>query len=152
MTGQSPGPPDAEDLAHARRFAVAVAEHVSASRSGPLPESRPDALKSGWGFYDLVGLISSDTLLRLLMPEPKPDPVKCDQCRWCVCECPMDNIILQSYPVLGHRCIRCYRCLIGCPQKAFGANWRFADPFLLFLYNATFMRWFGDLEPGEQIY
>jgi ferredoxin len=199
MTGQSPGHPNAEDLTHARRFAVALAEHVSASRSGPLSESRPDALKPGWGLYDLMGLTSSDTMLRLLMPEPKLDPVKCDQCRWCVCECPMDNItlrplnrfgttqaqgrllrqpfdktqdraqgrplrqvhperrrgaqgrLLQSYPVLGDQCIRCYRCLTGCPRKAFDANWRFADPFLLFLYNATFMRWFGDLEPVEKI-
>jgi Fe-S-cluster-containing hydrogenase component 2 len=63
----------------------------------------------------------------------------------------MDNIALQPYPALGERCIRCYRCLTGCPQKAFGADWRAADPFLRFLYNATSMRWFGDLEPGEQI-
>jgi hypothetical protein len=46
---------------------------------------------------------------------------------------------------------RCYRCLTSCPQEAFGANWWFAAPFLLLLYNATFMRWFGDLEPGEKI-
>jgi flavodoxin/ferredoxin len=183
MTGQFPGRPNAEDLTRARRFAVAVAEHVSAGRSGPLPESRPDARKPRWGFYDLMGLASRDTLSRLLMPEPKPDPVKCDQCRWCVNECPMDNIALrraqgrllrqpfggvhpersrgaqdraqggplQSYPVLGDQCIRCYRCLTGCPQKAFETSWRFADPFLLFLYNATFMRWFGGLGPGEQI-
>ena len=167
MIGQSPGHPDAKDLTRARRFAVAVAKHVSAGRSGPLPERRPDALKPGWGFYELVGLISSDTLLRLMTPEPKPDPLKCDQCRWCVYECPMDNItlrqpfdktqdraqcrLLQSHTVLGDQCIRCYRCLTGCPQKAFDANWRLADPFLLFLHNATFMLWFGDLEPGEKI-
>jgi len=186
MTGQSPSHPNAEDLTRARHFAVAVAEHVAAGRSGPLPESRPDALKPRRGFYEFLGLISSDILLRLVMPEPKLDPVKCDQCRrcrWCVCECPMDNItlrpldpstspstssgqcsgqsglgttqapgrLLQSYPVLGDECIRCYRCLTGCPQKAFDANWWFAAPFLLLLYNATFMRWFGDLEPGEKI-
>jgi hypothetical protein len=31
-------------------------------------------------------------------------------------------------------------------------NWRFADPFLMLLYNAKLMRWFGDLKPGEQVY
>lgn len=152
MIGQFPGRPNAQDLTQSRRFALAVAEHVSVGRSGPLPESRPDALAPGRGLYDLLGLMSSDIMLRLLLPEPKPEPGKCDQCRWCVRQCPMDNIALQPHPVLGDRCIRCYHCLTGCPQKAFGADWRFADPFLLFLYNAAFMRWFGDLKPGEQIY
>jgi flavodoxin/ferredoxin len=168
MTGQFPDRPNADDLTQARRFAVAVAEHVSARRPGPLPESRADALKRGWSFYDYLGLVSQDAVLRLLMPEPKLDPVKCDQCQWCIHECAMDNIALrpigglgttqakgrppQSYPVLGDQCIRCYRCLTGCPQKAFDANWRLADPFLLLLYNATLMRWCGDLEAGEQIY
>ena len=183
MTGQFPGRPNAQDLNQARRFAVAVAEHVSACRAGPLPESRPDALKPRWGFYDLIGLVISDILVRILMPEPKPDPAKCDRCRWCVRECPMHNIALgpsdpstssgQSglgkkwaqdrflrqaqdrfllpYPVLGDQCIRCYRCLTGCPQKAYDANWRLADPFLLYLYSAALMRWLGDLSPGEQI-
>jgi flavodoxin/ferredoxin len=152
MTGQFVARPNEDDFTRARQFALAVAEHMSMNRNDPLLNSRPDALKSGLGFYDLMGLALSDKLLRLMMPEPKPDPVKCDQCRWCVVECPMGNISLHSYPVLGDRCIRCYHCLIGCPQKAFNADWRFADPLLRFLYNATFMRWFGDLKPGEEIY
>jgi ferredoxin len=152
MTGQFPGRPDVEDLTRARGFALSVAEHVSASHSGLLPEGRPDALKPGWGFYESMALAISDRLLRFVMPEPKPDRVKCDQCRWCVDECPMDNITLESRPVLGERCIRCYRCLTGCPQEAFEVNWRFVDPFLMLLYNAKLMRWFGDLKPGEQVY
>lgn len=157
MTGQFAGHPDAKDLARARRFAAALAELASAGRSGPLPGSRPDALRHGRGFYDLLGMVSSDSLLRLLMPEPQVDPLKCDQCQWCICACPMDNITLeclstaQSYPVLGERCIRCYRCLTTCPSNALDVDWRFADRFLLLFYNATFMRRFGELEPGEQI-
>jgi flavodoxin/Fe-S-cluster-containing hydrogenase component 2 len=152
MIGQFPGRPNGNDLEEARRFAIAVAEHVSAGCAGTLSESRTVALKSVWGFYELLGLTSSDKILRLLMPEPQPDPIKCDQCRWCEEECPMDNITIHSYPLLGDQCIRCYRCLTGCPQRAFEVNWQFADPILQVLYNQNLMRWFGDLRPGEKIY
>jgi ferredoxin/flavodoxin len=157
MTGRFPGRPNAEDLARAQRFAAALVERLSAGRSGPLPENRPGTPQPGWGFYRLVGAAGSDRLLRALMPEPRLDPARCDRCRWCVDECPTDNISLgrlpsePSYPSLGARCIRCYRCLTGCPRQAFSADWRLADPFLLLLYNRAFLRWFGDLEPGERI-
>jgi flavodoxin/NAD-dependent dihydropyrimidine dehydrogenase PreA subunit len=152
MVGQFPGRPCEVDLNHARDFTKALVDHVSKNRKGPLSESRPDALKLGLGIYDLMGWIISDEVSRILMPEPKADPVKCDKCRWCVLECPMDNIIMDKLPILGDRCIRCYHCMIGCPQDAFDADWRFADPFLMLLYNATFMRWFGDLKPNDQLY
>ena len=152
LLGRFPGRPNAQDLEYARRFAVAVAEHVSAGRSDPFAESRPDVLRPGWGFYDWAALINVDPVLRLLLPEPKPDPTRCNQCRWCVYECPMHNITLQPHPVLGGQCIRCYRCLAGCPHKAFRADWRFGNLAVLSLYNTAFERWFGDLEPGEQIY
>jgi ferredoxin/flavodoxin len=152
MVGQFPGRPNEEDLSHARFLAKALTEHVSQNRKGPLLESRPEALKLGLGFYEFMGRAISDKVLRFMMPEPKPDLEKCDQCRWCVLECPMDNITLEKVPILGDRCIRCYHCLNGCPRNALDADWRFADPFLAFLYNATFMRWFGDLKPGDQIH
>ena len=64
----------------------------------------------------------------------------------------MDNIGLEPYPVLDNQCIRCYRCLTGCPQEAFAADWRFGNLATWSLYNTAFERWFGDLEPGERIY
>lgn len=152
LTGRMPNRPNAEDLAAARRFAAAVGEHVSAGRSGPVAASRPDALKPRWGFYDFVALLSTDGLLRLLLPEPKLDATRCNQCKWCMYECPMHNIALQPHPILGKRCIRCYRCLTGCPQQAFHADWRLGNLAILSFYNTTFERWFGDLEPGESIY
>lgn len=152
MVGRFTGRPNRNDLDKAKKFIISIVEHVSAGKEFPLPESRTETLKSHWDFYGIVGLISTDSMLQFLMPEPVPDPTKCDQCRWCVEECPIDNITLNSYPNLAKRCIRCYRCLTGCPRQAFEAKWRFADPFLNALYNPTFMRWFGDLEPGEEIY
>jgi flavodoxin/NAD-dependent dihydropyrimidine dehydrogenase PreA subunit len=152
MVGRFPDHPNADDLDRARDFALAVAEHVSADRYGPLPESRPDALKPGWGLYDFAAFFTTDGAMRLVLSEPIADPAKCDYCQWCVHECPMDNITLQPKPVLGNKCIRCYRCLTGCPQKAFSANWLVGNLYLKALYNSTFTRWFGDVNPDEQIY
>ena len=152
LHGRMPGRPNAADLAQAREFAAAVLVHVTAGRAGPMAESRPDALKPRWGFYDGVALISTDAVLRRLLPQPKLDPARCNQCGWCVYECPTHTITLQPYPVLGARCIRCYRCLTGCPQQAFRADWRIGNLITWALYNTTFERWFGDLEPGEPIY
>jgi len=149
LYGRFPGRPSQEELESARGFAASLAEHVELGRTYPLPESRPDALRRGWGFYDLVGVALKDPLLRLLGPKPKLDEDLCDQCQWCVKECPMDNISMHAYPVLGNRCIRCYRCLTGCPRGALHANWRFIDPIVAFLYSVTLERWFGDVERSE---
>lgn len=152
LIGRFPNRPNVEDLTHAHRFALAVAEHISAGRPGLVAGSRPDTLRSQGRFYNLVGLISTDRFLRFLMPEPQLDSTRCDQCQWCVYECPMHNITLQPYPVLGKQCIRCYRCLTGCPQKAFEVDWWLANPAILSFYNTKFERWFGDLEHGEAFY
>lgn len=152
LIGRMPGRPNAEDLARARRFAIAVAEHVSAGGPDPVAESCPDVLRPRWGFYDLVALLSTDGFLRRVLPEPKLNKTRCNQCQWCVYECPMHNITLQPYPVLGNQCIRCYRCLTGCPQHAFAADWSIGNLAVLSFYNTTFERWFGDLEPDERIY
>lgn len=152
LIGRMPGRPNAEDLAAARRFAAAVAEHVATGRSGPLAESRPDAFRPRQGFYDLVALLSTDGFLRRVLPEPRLDAARCNQCRWCVYECPMHNITLAPYPILGDDCIRCYRCLAGCPQQAFDADWKLGNLAILAFYNTAFERWFGDLKPGERIY
>lgn len=152
LRGRMPNRPDAEDLAQARRFATALSKHVSAGCPGPLAESRPDAFRPGGGYYDLVAAISTDGFLRRMLPEPKANPARCNGCQWCVAACPMHNITLQPTPHLGDDCIRCYRCLTGCPQQAFEADWRFGNLAVWAFYNTTFERWFGDLKPGERIY
>jgi flavodoxin/ferredoxin len=152
LIGRMPNRPNAEDLAHARSFAIAVAEHISAGRSGLVAGSRADTFRPNGRFYNLAALLSTDSFLRLTLPEPKPDATRCNQCKWCVYECPMHNITLQPFPLLGQHCIRCYRCLTGCPQQAFDADWRLGNLAALSLYNIPFERWFGDLEPEERIY
>ncbi len=152
LWGRFPDRPGADDFSQAQRFATAILEHVSAGHSGAVAESRPDTFKPRGGFYDFVAFISTDGFLRLMLPEPKPDPSRCNQCQWCVYECPMHNITLHPYPILGDHCIRCYRCLVGCPQKAFDADWRLGNLAILSFYNTTFERWFGDLKADERIY
>lgn len=152
MKGQFPGRPNEVDLDQGRRFATGIADYLSNGYAGPHLNGYANLLQKKWGFYELVSMSSSDHMLRRLMPEPKPIPARCDHCLLCVDQCPVDNINVVKRPVLGDRCIRCYRCLTVCPQQAFKADWRYADPFLQFLYNPLFMRWFGDLKAGEQIY
>jgi flavodoxin/Fe-S-cluster-containing hydrogenase component 2 len=150
--GRYPGRPNADDLIRAQRFAINVAEHIASGIPGPVSESRSDALKQGWGLYDFEGMFVLDPLIRLVLPKPKLDLSKCDNCQWCVYECPVNNIIMNKIPKLGGRCIRCYRCLTGCPQKAFSVRWLLGNTVLLSLHNTIFERWFGDLDYDEEIY
>lgn len=150
--GRYPGRPDAKDAARVRDSALAVAEHVSTGRPGPVPESRQDALEHGRGFYDFLGLAATYRVIRLMLPETRIDDAKCDRCGWCVQACPADNIALEPQPVLDGDCIRCYRCLSGCPRDVFDATWWYANLGHLALNNSVLGRWFGDLEKGERVY
>jgi flavodoxin/ferredoxin len=147
LMGKSPGRPDVEDLAKARRFAVSISEQVFSGSTGTLPGARHFLPKSKMGFYCLVGSITSNkALVRWLLPKPRLDQNRCDKCKFCVIECPVNNIRLAPYPLLGGKCIRCYRCLTGCHNKAFSSSWWFGNLVCLALWNETFMRWFGDYD------
>jgi flavodoxin/NAD-dependent dihydropyrimidine dehydrogenase PreA subunit len=149
IKGRNSGRPTPADLGKAQLFAAKLADHVSSGQSGPFPESRPEALAPRWGFYDLTGYMISDRKTRFLMPKPKLDQEICNQCQWCVDECPISNISLTPFPTIGDQCIRCYRCLTGCPREAFKVNWWVGNLVVWSLYNTAFERWFGDIEPGE---
>ncbi len=144
--------PDAIDQSAARRFAVKIAEHCLTAGDGIMAESRLDTFKpQGW-FYNLVAWLTTDRFIYYSLPEPKLDLSRCGQCQWCADECPMGNITLQPYPVFGKKCIRCYHCLAGCPENALQVSWAKYDLGLRLIYNTTFLRWFGDVKPGEDIY
>ncbi len=152
LKGRFPHRPNTEDLAGAQHFAEAVLVHVLEGKSGVLPESRPDALHPTAGFYAMVARVSTDSFLRFVLPEPRLIAARCTQCRWCALECPVHNITMQPYPRLGIGCIRCYRCLSGCPQEAFTADWRLGNLAILLFYNTAFEHWFGDVRRGERVY
>lgn len=152
MFDRFPERPNPIDLERAHQFVHEISDLVTTGRSKPLLQKRYEELISDWGFYSFLGFISSDRVVRLILPEPRPDQNSCDKCQLCADECPMENITMNPFPMIGNLCIRCFRCFNVCPQKAFNVNWNFADPFLWVLYNTIFIRWFGDLVPGEQIY
>jgi flavodoxin/ferredoxin len=140
IVGKSPGRPNLEDLNNAKRFASAMIQGM-----GSPHERGFNGLKSKKGFYNLIGWIaSSDRLVRFLEPKPKLQQSNCNQCQLCVRECPMDNISMIPYPVLGSKCIRCYRCLNVCENKALSANWRIGNAVVFTLWNEKFMQWFGE--------
>ena len=152
LKGRFPNRPNAEDLAGTRRFATAISEHAAGNQPGSVVGSYQGTIRPTERFYNAVALISTDSFVRRFLPEPKLEPALCDRCQWCVYACPMHNITLRPYPALGQQCVRCYRCLTGCPQKAFDADWRLSNLGIWFFYNTTFERWFGDVKPGESIY
>jgi len=152
ILGRFPGRPDENDLAAAARFARSISEHVRSGKPGPLPGARKDSISPGRGFYDFVAKVNTDAQLRALLRAPEVDPNLCNQCRWCEYECPMENIRLSPFPVLGDKCLRCYRCYTGCPKKAFRAEMRIGDLMAVIFYNTFFERWLGDVGPGEKFY
>jgi flavodoxin/Pyruvate/2-oxoacid:ferredoxin oxidoreductase delta subunit len=152
LIGRLPNRPNSEDLAQARDFAGAVDRHLLSGNKGNMPESRPDALKPTWGYFQLIGLIAKPFLLRIVLPKPKLDESQCNKCKVCAKECPVNSITLTPYPVLDGRCIRCYHCQNICPQKALNESWWYGNLVILSLYNTIFARLFGDLKPGENIY
>jgi flavodoxin/ferredoxin len=152
LVGRFPNRPAEMDLQEAKDFAGSLLRHIASGSSIPMPESRPDAFKAGFGFYQICGLILKDPVVRFLMPEPRVNPDKCTQCDWCIHECPVDNLAMIPFPKPGDKCLRCYRCYTGCPEKAFEIKWGISNFLTWTLYNQTFEKWFGDIKAGEQIY
>lgn len=145
IAGKSPDRPNAEDLNQAKRFASSMIQRMDSTQ-----EMQHNGLNQKKGFYSLVGKVaSSERLIRILEPKPKLDAMKCQQCQLCARECPMENITVDPNPVLGHTCIRCYRCVNVCKNKALSVNWWFGNLVILALWNKHFMHWFGEYDSNR---
>ena len=67
LVGRFPDRPNEQDLSKAKEFARYLLDHLSSGISGPMPDSRPDALMHGLGFYQIVGALLNDTMVRFIM-------------------------------------------------------------------------------------
>ena len=48
----------------------------------------------------------------------KTDKSKCNNCGICINICPLNNIVLDKYPVTQNKCEYCMRCVSMCPRHA----------------------------------
>jgi len=151
LAGRFPDRPNRSDLDDARKFAAALLANIASGTPAPMADSRPDVFRHGLGFYNILGALLSDPLMRFMMPLPKADDT-CEGCEWCVKECPTGSIRFNQGPEIADTCIRCYRCLSGCPQQALSVNWGISNFMTWTLYNSTFERWLGDVQAGEVLY
>lgn len=150
--GRNPGRPNSEDLSQAKKFAQGVCKYIESNGANGLNEGNPKILNRRLNFYTIAGLLMTDPILRLLLPKPKVEQSKCDECGVCEDNCPSQSITLSPYPNFSKQCIRCYRCITVCPKEAISFNKALANVPVYTFYNTGMERIFGDLEKGEKLY
>lgn len=150
--GRNPGRPNMDDLSKARQFAQSVYKHIESNSANGMSEGSPKILNRRLNFYNIAGLMMTDPMLRLLLPKPKVDQGKCNECGICEDNCPAQSITLTPYPHFSKQCIRCYRCFTVCPKDAIKINKTLANIPVFTFYNTGMERIFGDLETGEKMY
>ena len=101
LFGRFPDRPNSIDLDRAHRFVLEVSAQITEGHSNPLLQRGKPILNSNRGFNSILGLISTDRVVRLLLPQPKLNLSSCNQCRFCADECPMGNIIMDPNPIIG---------------------------------------------------
>lgn len=150
--GRFPGRPNEEDLSKAKQFAQGVYKYIESNSTYYLNEGHPKILNRRLNFYYIAGLMMTDPMIRLLLPKPKAEQDKCNECGTCEDNCPAQSIALNPFPKFNTKCIRCYRCLTVCPKEAISINKTLANVAVFSFYNTWFGRVFGDMEKGEILY
>lgn len=135
--------PDARDTDRARRFIDSLLERVAHGDHTTVLESSPLAPPDSDGLYGFLGSVLTDERLRLLLPRPLLDPFRCNECAWCVDECPTSSISLSRLPRIDDTCIRCYHCVTGCPHEAYRITDSSGRRFLESLYSGSMLGKFG---------
>jgi ferredoxin len=143
LFGRNPNRPSTRDLRRCQDFARAVVKTASHEPMNDLPSAYQNPYMSR-GFYDLLSYISTDSVVRWMMPAPELENARCQSCGFCSKSCPMANIAVEHFPRSQGRCIRCYHCVAVCPSKARSVRWNRRSRMVEALYSPRMVRRFGD--------
>ncbi len=126
------GHPDEKELAAAREFGADLARKVKTDEATRVALPRV--------IFHLLPLLPSDWLKSSrLFPKVRLSQEACDGCGECIAFCPVSNIEMFSYPILGDDCLKCYHCTEACPRTALSATWRWYHVgWIVYLYGWFF--------------
>lgn len=110
----APGRPSDQDLEALKQFARKAAEKIQTAPSLPAPVTVPG--DSSAPYYIPKGLDGQPA--KFLKAKPKTNLDICTGCGACAQLCPMGAISWEDHSQVPGTCIKCQRCVRGCPQKA----------------------------------
>ena len=109
------GHPDEADLKNAALFAADVAGLIAD------PAARPQV--SFWKRDSTFARCCSHENLNTYFPAIRLNEDSCNRCGLCASICPVENIVIDSFPRWMHACNRCYCCELTCPTGAIECDW-----------------------------
>lgn len=109
--GLATGRPDADDLAELRAFGRSISEVAGAGLISRLPGNNPVG-----PYYTPKKVDGAPAMF--LKAKPKTDAGKCQLCGFCWRECPMGSVEARHPENVKGVCIKCQRCVKGCPAEA----------------------------------
>lgn len=107
------GRPDADDLAEAQAFAGRIAEKLLAGNLAfPVAVRGETPLRPYYTPRDRDG-----KGIDIRKVKPKTDG-RCIRCGWCASVCPLGSIDSAEPSLVSGVCMKCCKCVKGCPQQA----------------------------------
>ncbi|MHA1143623.1 MAG: EFR1 family ferrodoxin [Candidatus Helarchaeota archaeon] len=111
----SVGHPTDEELENAKKWGMQLIDKAS----DPSTPEKDDFRKKN-SFYAEVQTFE---FINKTYPKFKVNEEKCTQCGTCEKICPVDCIVLDSFPKWTKKCDRCYLCEMLCPENAIECDW-----------------------------
>lgn len=121
--GLATGRPDADDLAELRAFGRSISEVAGEGGAAGADIESGEGLISRLPGNNPVGPYYTPKKVdgapaMFLKAKPKTDTTKCQLCGFCWRECPMGSVEAGHPENVKGVCIKCQRCVKGCPAEA----------------------------------